>query len=238
MNPQPILKVNPNAGGNVFLQPIIESIQNVNFIEIGLGLLFSGITAIFLAGLYKRFSQTMSNHDSFARLFPLITITTTIVIYIVKSSLALSLGLVGALSIVRFRAAIKEPEELMYLFMCIAMGLGFGANMPAIAMLGLFFFTLFVCLYQYGNKTKKRQNLMLSLTTDTEAFFQETWEKIDTILSEECEKYNLQRAEMDNEQFQISAMIHVSDSATVVKILSRLKDIKCQVSYMNLDTMM
>ena len=50
------------------------------------------------------------------------------VILIVKSSLALSLGLVGALSIVRFRTPIKEPEELIYLFLAIAIGLGFGAG--------------------------------------------------------------------------------------------------------------
>ncbi|HAE74801.1 MAG TPA: DUF4956 domain-containing protein, partial [Alphaproteobacteria bacterium] len=49
-------------------------------------------------------------------------------ITIVKSSLALSLGLVGALSIVRFRTPIKEPEELAYLFIAIAMGLGLGAD--------------------------------------------------------------------------------------------------------------
>ena len=54
--------------------------------------------------------------------------TTYIVIMVVKNSLALSLGLVGALSIVRFRAAIKEPEELVYLFLIIAAGLGCGAN--------------------------------------------------------------------------------------------------------------
>ncbi|MEL0309828.1 MAG: DUF4956 domain-containing protein, partial [Gammaproteobacteria bacterium] len=56
------------------------------------------------------------------------SVTTCTVIIIVKYSLALSLGLVGALSIVRFRAAIKEPEELVYLFLVIALGLSFGAN--------------------------------------------------------------------------------------------------------------
>ena len=58
----------------------------------------------------------------------LITMTTMLIISIVKSSLALSLGLVGALSVIRFRAAIKEPEELTYLFLTIAIGLGFGAK--------------------------------------------------------------------------------------------------------------
>lgn len=55
-------------------------------------------------------------------------LTTILIISVVKSSLALSLGLVGALSIVRFRTPIKEPEELAYLFMAIAMGFGLGAN--------------------------------------------------------------------------------------------------------------
>ncbi len=58
-----------------------------------------------------------------------------LIITIVKSSLALSLGLVGALSIVRFRSAIKEPEELAYLFLCIAIGLGLGASQTAITTL-------------------------------------------------------------------------------------------------------
>jgi uncharacterized membrane protein YhiD involved in acid resistance len=61
-----------------------------------------------------------------------LAVTTTLVISIVKSSLALSLGLVGALSIVRFRAAIKEPEELAYLFLAISIGLGLGAGQTTI----------------------------------------------------------------------------------------------------------
>ena len=61
------------------------------------------------------------------RFIPL-AIITTLVITVIKFSLALSLGLVGALSIVRFRAAIKEPEELVYLFFIIGIGLANGAN--------------------------------------------------------------------------------------------------------------
>ncbi len=66
---------------------------------------------------------------------------------IVKSSLALSLGLVGALSIVRFRAAIKEPEELVYLFLIIAVGLGCGANQLIITTIGILFSLIIIMLY-------------------------------------------------------------------------------------------
>jgi hypothetical protein len=62
----------------------------------------------------------------------MITMTTMLIITIVKASLALSLGLVGALSILRFRAAIKEPKELAYWFLAIAIGLDFGARQRVI----------------------------------------------------------------------------------------------------------
>jgi len=72
-----------------------------------------------------------------------------LVITVVKSSLALSLGLVGALSIVRFRTPIKEPEELGYIFLTIAIGLGFGANLGLVT--GLV--TSFILLYQFAFNT-------------------------------------------------------------------------------------
>ncbi|MFT4800398.1 MAG: hypothetical protein ACI93N_000156 [Flavobacteriaceae bacterium] len=78
--------------------------------------------------LYSRYGDSLSNRKSFANNYPLIGIATFLIITIIKSSLALSLGLVGALSIVRFRSAIKEPEELSYIFFTIAIALGFGSN--------------------------------------------------------------------------------------------------------------
>ena len=84
--------------------------------------------------------------------------TTTLIITIVKSSLALSLGLVGALSIVRFRAAIKEPEELGYLFLTIAIGLGFGADQRAVTFVSFFLIVALILLYRSLTKTQLEQN--------------------------------------------------------------------------------
>ena len=75
---------------------------------------------------------------------------------IVKSSLALSLGLVGALSIVRFRAAIKEPEELVYLFLIIAIGLGCGANQLIITCIGIIFALFLVVIYSGYLKNSRK----------------------------------------------------------------------------------
>lgn len=88
-----------------------------------------GVTlALLLRVHFRWFGSTLSNREEFAQVFPFILLTTILIITVVKSSLALSLGLVGALSIVRFRTPIKEPEELAYLFIAIAIGLGLGAN--------------------------------------------------------------------------------------------------------------
>ncbi|MFT5403877.1 MAG: hypothetical protein ACI9DF_002719 [Verrucomicrobiales bacterium] len=91
-------------------------------------MVFCAASAYLLERVYKRCGFSLSNRSDFSRNFILLACTTMMIITIVKSSIALSLGLVGALSIVRFRAAIKEPEELCFLFLAIGIGLGFGAS--------------------------------------------------------------------------------------------------------------
>ena len=100
-----------------------------------LSLVIGFVLALVLRWHFERFGSTLSNRSEFAQVFPFILLTTVLIISVVTSSLALSLGLVGALSIVRFRTPIKEPEELAYLFIAIAMGLGLGADqrLPTVA---------------------------------------------------------------------------------------------------------
>ncbi len=102
-----------------------------------ISLAVSALLSAILGQCYIRFGQSLSNRRHFARNFLVLTVTTTLIISIVRSSLAVSLGLVGALSIVRFRAAIKEPEELGYLFLAISIGLGLGAG-QALVTVGAF----------------------------------------------------------------------------------------------------
>ena len=116
--------------------------------------------SIFLSFLvqqfYIKFSTTLSNKIEFSKNFLILGATTTIIITIVKSSLALSLGLVGALSIVRFRAAIKEPEELVYLFLIISIGLGCGAGQLFIVTLGI---VIILSLIFLVSKIKSKNNI-------------------------------------------------------------------------------
>ena len=117
------------------------------------------ITAIILSFLvqqtYNKTAKTLSNIQNFSKNFVILGLTTAIIITIVKSSLALSLGLVGALSIVRFRAAIKEPEELVFLFLIIAVGLGCGAGQLGITIIGTIIAIIIILALSHFESRKK-----------------------------------------------------------------------------------
>ena len=137
---------------NFFVNQNVQ-IDIPNFV---LSLIFAAVLSFFVQLFYIRYSSTLSNRKEFSKNFVILGVTTCIVIMIVKSSLALSLGLVGALSIVRFRAAIKEPEELVYLFLIIAIGLGCGANQLIITCIGIIFALFLVVIYSGYLKNSRK----------------------------------------------------------------------------------
>ena len=145
---------------NFFINQSVQ-IDIPNFV---LSLISAAILSFFVQLFYIRYSSTLSNRKEFSKNFVILGVTTCIVIMIVKSSLALSLGLVGALSIVRFRAAIKEPEELVYLFLIIAIGLGCGANQLIITVVGIVFALILIMIYSgYLKNSKKNIEQVINL---------------------------------------------------------------------------
>ena len=128
-------------------------------INLGVGVFLS----ILLRLHFKYFGSTLSNREEFSQVCPFILLTTILIITVVKSSLALSLGLVGALSIVRFRTPIKEPEELAYLFIAIAMGLGLGADQRMPTLVAGPLILIVMAVFKWTKKESKKKNLYLSL---------------------------------------------------------------------------
>ena len=104
------------------------ALRDLDVVPILLNLVLVLLLGHVLSLHYVRFSGVLSNKRKFAPILLFIAATTMLVISVVKTSLALSLGLVGALSIIRFRTPIKEPEELAYLFLAVALGIGLGAD--------------------------------------------------------------------------------------------------------------
>lgn len=116
-----------------------------------------------LSLIYVKYGSSISNRQQLSRVLILVGLTTFIIISIVKSSLALSLGLVGALSIIRFRTAIKEPEELSYFFISIALGLGLGANQIYPTVIGYVIVCLVVVFLNYRKLKHISQHLLITL---------------------------------------------------------------------------
>ena len=135
---------------------------DINLTNFAFNLLIVSILSYLIRLVYNKYSQSLSNKDYFSKNFIILGVATCLIITIVKSSLALSLGLVGALSIVRFRAAIKEPEELVYLFLVIATGLGVGANQLNITILGVVVSLIIIIFFNLFS-SKRIKNLDLNI---------------------------------------------------------------------------
>ena len=149
---------------------------------------------------YKKCSTTLTNREDFSNLFPFITLTVVLVIYIVKSSLALSLGLVGALSIVRFRTPIKEPEELAYLFICIAAGLGYGANQTIPTTVAVLLILLLIYLVKIKKVRTDNKNIFLNLEIEKKDEINTSLitKNINKILKTENDNFNLVKLDISD----------------------------------------
>jgi uncharacterized membrane protein YhiD involved in acid resistance len=107
---------------------ITPNMNQVDLVPTLFSFLMCVIMSFILREFYIKRSFSLSGKLHIGSVIPVLSAVVFLVIIVVKSSLALSLGLVGALSIVRFRTPIKEPEELIYLFLAIAIGLGYAAG--------------------------------------------------------------------------------------------------------------
>ena len=176
----------------------------------------------FLSLIFNRYGKSISNRILFSNNFPLIGMTTMLIITIVKSSLALSLGLVGALSVVRFRTAIKEPEELSYLFFTIAIGLGFGANQTLITVIGFVLIAIFIYLSNIRKIKKVSTNFMSLLISVNESYNYDV-DKITNIIYENVSKLELKRLSSDSGELEILFKIEVDNYKNIISLKNNLK---------------
>lgn len=139
----------------------LETFNEIDYIRTLISFFCCVIISFALKYLYIEKATSLSNTFQIANSLPILSLIVFFVILIVKSSLALSLGLVGALSIVRFRTPIKEPEELIYLFLAIAIGLGFGAGQ--IIPSGIISIAIFIIIWFFVGNKDKRTNLEYNL---------------------------------------------------------------------------
>lgn len=122
--------------GDIFKSSFLENISSVSILDMALALVLAFGLGLFIFLIYKKTYTGVMYSSSFGVTLIALTMITTTVILAVTSNVVLSLGMVGALSIVRFRTAIKEPLDIAFLFWSIAVGIVLAAGMIPLAVIG------------------------------------------------------------------------------------------------------
>ena len=183
--------------------------------------LFLCMMLVSLVGwFYKKYSRSLGGKTHVGAILPLIGLTVFMVITVVKSSLALSLGLVGALSIVRFRTPIKEPEELGYLFLTIAVGLGFGAGFSLITT--IITFAILIYLFMVGtsrgsSKVDGEYTLLVKLS-------QNKYNEVASIIDQKVTAYKIIRTENTGNKINAYFNISVDEGFNFQELIDALKN--------------
>ena len=182
------------------------------------------VVALVLQRHYRRYSTALSGQEQFAGVFPFITLTTLLIITIVKSSLALSLGLVGALSIVRFRTPIKEPQELAYLFVCIAVGLGLGANQTIPTVGATAFILVITAILSTRALRETGQALYFSITLpDPSSDAAPNLQNMSTVLASHVARADLRRFDAREGLLEANYLVHVRSPDELTQLVKQLQ---------------
>jgi len=193
------------------------------FISLFIGLLLS----IIIRWHFINYGSTLSNRKEFSQVFPFILMTTILIITVVKSSIALSLGLVGALSIVRFRTPIKEPEELAYLFISIAAGLGLGANQIAPTSVSVVIILLFMALVnkKWRNNSNIGKKLFIAIDVNNENLIDQEGllDFTNLILSKYTDIPDLRRCDIRENSIEILYLVSFLDDNSLSKIVKEVR---------------
>ena len=159
---------------DIFKSSFLENIGSVNILDMVLALALAFGLGMFIFFVYKKTFSGVMYSSTFVVTLVALTMITTVVILAVTSNVVLSLGMVGALSIVRFRTAIKEPLDIAFLFWSIAVGIVLAAGMIPLAVFGSVFIGIMLLLMV--NRKTYRNPYMLVI---------------------HCENYESERAALD-----------------------------------------
>ena len=132
---------------DIFKSSFLENVTSISILDMALALLLAFGVGLFIFFIYKKTYAGVMYSSSFGVTLVALTMITTLVILAVTSNVVLSLGMVGALSIVRFRTAIKEPLDIAFLFWAIAAGIVFAAGLIPLAVFGSLFIGIIILIF-------------------------------------------------------------------------------------------
>ena len=200
----------------------LDTSSETDYLLVIVSLFFCLITSFILMNVYKHKANSLSSKYQISNIIPLLANITFLVIVIVKSSLALSLGLVGALSVIRFRTPVKEPEDLVFLFFSIALGIGYGALQ--IYPTTIIFVILIVIIWYFLSKSKEDFSKSFNLVTEYNSEKNHDYfDKILSIIKEKSEEAQMVKVEKDENTIMIFYKVSFNKIENLKSLIANLE---------------
>lgn len=151
---------------DIFKSSFVDKMTSISFLDMFIAMILSFAVGLFIMQVYQKTFKGVMYSSTFAMSLLALTLITTLIILGVTSNVVLSLGMVGALSIVRFRSAIKEPMDIAFLFWSISEGIVLGAGLIPLAILGAVFIGIVMVLFANKKTTDNPYILVVNCKND------------------------------------------------------------------------
>ncbi len=206
---------------DIFKSNFLEKVTSFSILDMIIGLSLALCIGLFIMAVYKKtFKGIMYSHSFCVSLLAL-TLITTLIILAVTSNVILSLGMVGALSIVRFRSAIKEPIDIAFLFWSISVGIVLGAGLIPLAIFGSLFIGIILVIFI--NKQTIDNPYILIVNCDNDENEKQAFDFITT----KVKKYVVKSKTVSSSGIEITIEIRLKDMTTqFVNEICKLNGVK------------
>ena len=209
---------------DIFKSSFMENVSAVSLLDMGIALLLAFCLGLFIFLVYKKTFSGVMYSSSFGVTLVALTMITTVVILAVTSNVVLSLGMVGALSIVRFRTAIKEPLDIAFLFWSIAVGIVLAAGMIPLAVIGSVIIGIILLIFV--NRNSYTNPYIMVLQCDGK----ESEQAVKEFLQQEVNKVVLKSKSVQRGNIELNLEIRLKDANTdFVNAVSEMEGIKSAV---------
>ena len=193
---------------DVFKSSFLESIESFTAADLAVGMTFAVVISLFIFWVYKKTFTGIMYSPGFSLTLIGLCLVTTLVIMAVTSNVVLSLGMVGALSIVRFRAAIKDPMEIVFLCWSIAVGIVIGAGMIPLALTGSV--VIGIILMIFANRKQVGIPYIIIIDCDSDAAEKSATEAVKSAVS----KYVPKSKKVNAAGIELTAQVRLKDEKT------------------------
>lgn len=210
---------------DIFKSSILEKTSNFSVIDSLIGLLVAFGVGLFIYYVYKKtFSGVIYSHTFNISLI-IISMATALIIIGISSNVLLSLGMVGALSIVRFRTPIKDPMDLVYLFWAIVSGILCGAGFIVLVILGALLIGIVLILFTNRIKIENPYLLVIKYTNESLEY------SLTKTISDHAKKFSVKsKSIMPGNDFEVTYEIRVKENnATFINNISKLDGVKSAI---------